>query len=360
MRLVRVLAVTFLLAGCAEMGSLLHDSHSVEAIEKALRSPIPAHIHQRARQFDDQLLRTGRIDDDRIEIVTDGRHARVNRITSQLLTALRYDPSRWVVRVLDTTPPIENAFVLGGTYIYVYTGLVQNASADDELAFVLAHEIGHSLLKHSARREEDFLNLVASLVQLRGATSRSPDRREKYTLMGGAMKASYSREDEQEADALAAVVAKRAGFDPLLGIQFFNRAQREEAGAYVRVEQQLANERANAERAIHNCNQIQATWNSSAAYRTQRNASIVNVACQDAQARADRYNDLSRRYFYQVRRAPLLRTQPPDRNRIAALAATVDYLNGRRPLNSLGNIGQGYRVLVALERLRASANPTSR
>jgi predicted Zn-dependent protease len=87
------------------------------------------------------------------------------------------------VRVLDTNPSIENAFVLGGTYIYVYTGLVQNASADDELAFVLAHEIGHSLLKHSARREEDFLNLVASLAELRGATSRSPERSEKYTLI---------------------------------------------------------------------------------------------------------------------------------------------------------------------------------
>jgi predicted Zn-dependent protease len=174
------------------------------------------------------------------------------------------------------------------------------------------------------------------------------------------MKASYSREDEQEADALAAVVAKRAGFDPLRGIQFFNRAQRDEAGAYAKVEQQLANERANAERAIHNCNQLQATWNSSPAYRTQRNANIVNAACQDAQARADRYNDFSRKYFYQVRRASLLRTHPPDRSRIAALAATVDYLNGRRPLSSLANIGQGYRVLVALESLRASAGPTSR
>jgi predicted Zn-dependent protease len=357
MRYVTLLIAELLFGGCA--GNFIRDSHSVEAIGTALRSPIPAHIQQRARQFDDQVVSTGRIADAEVHIVTDTRYARVNRITTQLLKAIRADSSKWVVRVLDTSPPNENAFVVGGTYIYVYTGLLDRTSSDDELAFVLAHEISHSWLKHSVRRDEDFFNLVGSLAQMGAAFSKNPSQKDKLALVGGSLQASYSREDEQEADALSALIARQARFDPLRGIEFFNRVRGyEQAGEFAK-QQQLRVERLNAEQNIQHCNQLQNIWNSSPAYRTQQNATSLNAVCQDAQARATRYNALAKTYFYEAQRDPLLRTHPPDPQRIAALAAAVDYLNGRRPLSSLVNIGQGYKVFVALEKLKGVSGSDS-
>jgi predicted Zn-dependent protease len=45
-----------------------------------------------------------------------------------------------------------NAFVVGTNKIYLHTGLVSNANSIDEIQGVLAHEIGHLLLKHHTTR----------------------------------------------------------------------------------------------------------------------------------------------------------------------------------------------------------------
>jgi len=45
---------------------------------------------------------------------------------------------------------VVNAGCVPGGYIIVWTGLINLAKSDDELAAVLAHEISHALLRHSA------------------------------------------------------------------------------------------------------------------------------------------------------------------------------------------------------------------
>ena len=112
----------------------------------------PASIAVVAGAVDD----VGKVGGERIYLVTDNRSQRVNALVSKLIRAMGEDDKDWVVRVLDTNPQSANAFVYGGKYIYVYTGLIKEASSDDELAVVLGHELGHSLTRLPARGAKPF------------------------------------------------------------------------------------------------------------------------------------------------------------------------------------------------------------
>lgn len=324
------------------------DGHSVDAIRAALRSPISANILKQAQDFDDTVARTGMVSGQRIALVTDARSAHATEVVRKLLGSMNIDPSKWIVRVLDTNPPVENAFVAGGRYLYLYTGLINNVSSVDELAFVLGHEISHALLQQQLRRGEDITNLLGSLLELGGALSRRENTKEGLTLVGGSIKAVYSRADEQEADALGVYLATRAGFEPMRAVEFFNRSIRTESAEQAKLKEQLTQLQQNTHQAIASCNQVRAQWNSSALYRTQRNAQVVNSTCQDAQTKATGYSAITSKISQQLASSVLLRTHPIDQQRIAFIVATTDYLRGRRPLDSLAASGQGYNVLLAI------------
>jgi hypothetical protein len=253
---------------------------------------------------------------------------------------------------------------VGGQFIYVYTGLIDSAESDDELAFILGHEISHSLLKHSLRRSEDFSTLLANITDLGSALSRSAGRKETLGLVGGAIRSAYSREDEREADALGAYIAKRASYDPARGIAFFVRLANRENSINAQNQAQLSTAKQNVEQQNANCQNLQNQWNSQPRIRTPQNAQIVNSTCQNAQVNTQKYNAVVKQYSGGQLRSALLATHPADQDRMTALAATTDYLNGRRTLDSLSGIGQGYNVFLALgvpqpsNQARADAIPT--
>lgn len=325
------------------------DGQSVESIRQALQSPIPSEVHQTSQAFDDQLLRTGALEGQRVQLVHDERGARTTRIVERLLAGIQVDPSKWVIRVLDTTPKVENAFVVGGTHIYVFTGLIDSVTSDDELAFVLAHEVSHSLLKHNLRRDSDLTNLLASLVELSAAMSKSENRRDKFNTIGGAIKAAYSRGDEQEADALAVVIASRSGFEVMKGIEFFNRSIRADEANAVRSQAEFEQARQAVESQIANCNLLRSQWDASPRIRTQANAQTLNSTCQTAQANVQRLNTFSQQQARLEARSQLLRSHPADQERVGNLVAANDHVKGRRSLESLRGLGQGYKVFVALQ-----------
>ncbi|MGH9421147.1 MAG: hypothetical protein ACRD3J_14315, partial [Thermoanaerobaculia bacterium] len=98
------------------------DQHSLEAIVTALQSPISPEALAAARKYDDGVLSSGQTWSHQIYLVTDERYARVKRIADTVLQAAGQDPNQWVVRLLDSDPKVVNAFVVGGKYIYVWTG----------------------------------------------------------------------------------------------------------------------------------------------------------------------------------------------------------------------------------------------
>ncbi|HAH20611.1 MAG: hypothetical protein A2Y00_02095 [Omnitrophica WOR_2 bacterium GWF2_43_52] len=118
-----------------------------------------------------------------------------------------------------------NAMALPGGYIYCFKGLFNVANpTDDELACVLAHEVGHIVAKHSLKKLQGSMAYMV----MRILSMQVPNAPEVgygldaafYELMMG-----YSREDELLADRLGVRYAKAAGYDPQGMITFLEKLQ---------------------------------------------------------------------------------------------------------------------------------------
>src|ERR1051325_3293013 len=102
--------------------------------------------------------------------------------------------------VLDS--PIINAMALPGGYIYVTRGMLAHLNNEDQLATVIAHEIGHVAARHAARQA--FQQQIGQGLLLGGALlSQGLGLPAENVLNLGAMAAPlslvlYRREDELE------------------------------------------------------------------------------------------------------------------------------------------------------------------
>lgn len=61
------------------------------------------------------------------------------------------DLNEWEVYVVDD-PKTQNAFVIPGGKIFVFTGILPVSGNDDGLATVMGHEIAHVVARHGAER----------------------------------------------------------------------------------------------------------------------------------------------------------------------------------------------------------------
>lgn len=109
-----------------------------------------------------------------------------------------------------------NAFALPGGYIYISTGLVNAADNVSELAGVLAHEIAHVTLGHSAEQmsRAQNANLGAGLLCVFTAVCQSGAGRAAVNVGGTAYLAKFSRAAEREADLTAIQYVVASGIHP--------------------------------------------------------------------------------------------------------------------------------------------------
>ncbi|MEM8959770.1 MAG: M48 family metallopeptidase [Pseudomonadota bacterium] len=112
-----------------------------------------------------------------------------------------------------------------GQPILVFTrGIVEEFSNGDEIAFVIGHEAAHHIEGHLTQRAQAAGALGAALEAAAAASGAPSSGRASASQLGQAVGSRvFSKQFELEADALGAVIAARAGFDPVRGAQFFNR-----------------------------------------------------------------------------------------------------------------------------------------
>ena len=126
--------------------------------------------------------------------------------------------------VLDTDQ--VNAFAVPGGYVYITRGLIALANTEAEIAGVLAHEIGHVTARHTAQRYNRAVatNLLTTVL---GAATGSREIAQVGQLVGAGVLASYSREQEYEADILGVRYMTRAGYNPYGQADLLSQLQRE-------------------------------------------------------------------------------------------------------------------------------------
>jgi predicted Zn-dependent protease len=121
-----------------------------------------------------------------------------------------------------------NAFALPGGKVGVYTGITKVARNQDQLAAVVAHEIGHVVSHHHDERITRQAGAQGAL-QLLGALlgSRYGEGAANAAVQGGGILAQAgfllpgSREQETEADIVGQQLMASAGFDPRAAVSLW-------------------------------------------------------------------------------------------------------------------------------------------
>jgi len=125
-----------------------------------------------------------------------------------------------------------NAFALPGGPMFVNIGTIQAADNEAELAGVMAHEMAHVYMQHSAKQQEKasllgglagiFGGLAGNLGGVWGTLAQSGIQFGAGTLM-----LKYSRSDESQADAVGAIILWKANYNPVSLADFFEKLEKQ-------------------------------------------------------------------------------------------------------------------------------------
>jgi len=127
-------------------------------------------------------------------------------------------------RVGITRSEDPNAVALPGGLILVTSALLDQAESENELAFVLGHELGHFRGRHHLRRLGRSVVWGMVLAVALGSTQTTPDL---ATLSGGLAARGFDREHERQADRFGLELVQ-AEYGHVAGAgRFFERLERE-------------------------------------------------------------------------------------------------------------------------------------
>ena len=159
---------------------------------------------------------------------------RVQRVGERIAWVARNDitNANWEFVVFEGDDQI-NAFAMPGGKVAVYTGLLEVAKTDDELAIVIGHEVAHVAARHSNERfsqqrmKSGFLNVGSLALSVVGLGSL--ESQVLLTVVGASAELGlvlpYSRKHENEADHIGLLYAAEAGYDPHAAITFWERVE---------------------------------------------------------------------------------------------------------------------------------------
>jgi predicted Zn-dependent protease len=232
MKLVQNLTIVLMaviLSGCsstlASIDSGLYDVSSAISTEDRVTGKRSFNFKKRADQIkeSDAVAKKilAKLDDEKIkynaELDPEG-YKRVNTILNRILSVSHFKDEKWTaVLVKDDS---FNAFVMGGTYVFVYTGLLDAVATDDEIAAVMGHEIAHVVANHIY--ESDAYQKMAMILRSTSAKGEN-------------FKKSFTSKHEEEADEIGILYSALAGYDPFAASNLWGRMFKESgnSGSFV-------------------------------------------------------------------------------------------------------------------------------
>ncbi|WP_207535667.1 M48 family metallopeptidase [Desertivirga arenae] len=123
-------------------------------------------------------------------------------------------------RLIVTRSYIDNAFATGDGTVFINAGLIASLRNEDQLAFVIAHELAHGIMNHVQKNISNYLGSLYDK-DLQAEYSKiikngyNTNKRVKALLMKVSSNNLYHRrKDESAADSMAFYILKRAGYDP--------------------------------------------------------------------------------------------------------------------------------------------------
>ena len=162
---------------------------------------------------------------------SDQEALRMVRAVGERIAAAANKPDyRWEFRVIND-PETVNAFCVPGGKVAVYTGIFPIARDEAGLAVVLGHEVAHALLRHAGERMSQAEVLGAGMA-LAGASGINPQILQALGLGASVgLILPFSRSQESEADHVGLILMAKAGYDPRVALDVWDRMARKEKGA---------------------------------------------------------------------------------------------------------------------------------
>jgi WD40 repeat protein len=150
--------------------------------------------------------------------------AYVREIGARLIRHMPQTGLKFQFFIIDI--PEANAFNTPGGYVFLSRKLIAFTKTEDELAGVMAHELGHATVRHSASDMSELFKKILNVTQL----GDRKDITEKFNLLiERARTKSVSRgsnhesAQQQEADRIGLFAMVAAGYDPNAFSEFFAR-----------------------------------------------------------------------------------------------------------------------------------------
>ena len=147
--------------------------------------------------------------------------AYVNDVGQRLARQSHRSNLQWTFTVLDS--PDINAFALPGGYVYITRGIMAYLDSEAELAGVVGHEIGHVTARHGAQRATSQQNaglgvlaatVLGVVLESAGVGGAAQTASQIGQGVAAGRLASYSRDQETQADQLGAEYLARNRYNP--------------------------------------------------------------------------------------------------------------------------------------------------
>ena len=213
-----VLCALFTLAGCGDLGTRFQTASPGTPIVPA-KPPKPAVAQTPAAEREHERILSaygGAYDDPQLE-------ALISKTVDRLVAASDRPDQAYKVTILNSGA--VNAFALPTGQLYVTRGLIALACDTSELSSVLSHEMAHVLAKHAAIRE-DQARQAAVVTRVVTDMGNDPDMTALALAKNKLTMASFSRQQEFEADSIGVGISARAHFDPYGASRFLTAMER--------------------------------------------------------------------------------------------------------------------------------------
>ena len=137
-----------------------------------------------------------------------------------------YASQAWEIEVFDM--PAANAFAMPGGKIGVFSGLLEVAQDQDQLAAVIGHEIAHVTREHQVQQVNRGM-VTQGAAAVVGASVGMQQTAQLAAQLG--LTLPFSRKHESEADDVGLLYMADAGFDPRASVTLWKNMEEKSGGA---------------------------------------------------------------------------------------------------------------------------------
>lgn len=126
--------------------------------------------------------------------------------------------------------PKVDCYGLGGGKIVIHAGLLDHISSEDEIAYIIAHELAHEIERHSYKKlKSSFLSEVGSTI-INGVVDPENESKELYLSAFGVSSSAFgaikfSNKEELDADELALLWVAKTLYNPKAAVAVISKLE---------------------------------------------------------------------------------------------------------------------------------------